>query len=273
MTMTKAIERITPCMLAPEVARKKYEQMRLPPSPDIGVFVQYYWGAVWNLRGCEPYVHESLPDPCMHMVFEPGWSRVVGVTSGKFRVQLEKDGRIFGICFKPGAFYPLVKTPMVAYTDRTFLVSDVFGEAGAALRDSILATEEDHERLRIAEAFLREILTPPDENDRLIRTAVDLIIDDPDITKVNDLVERTGVNKRKLQRLFIQYVGVSPKAVIQRYRLNDAADHLLTRPATNATRVAVEYGYFDQSHFIKDFKQIVGQTPSRFAKGSGAAGF
>jgi AraC-like DNA-binding protein len=271
--MTQAIERITPCMLEPEVARKKYEQMRLPPAPDVGVFVQYYWGAVWNLHGCEPYVHESLPDPCMHMVFEAGWSRVVGVTSGKFRVQLENDGRIFGICFKPGAFYPLVNTPMAAYTDRTFLVNDVFGEAGAALRDSILATGEDRERVRIAEAFLREHLPQPDEHDRLIRTAVDLIIDDGDIAKVDDLVERTGVTKRTLQRLFSQYVGVSPKAVIQRYRLNDAADHLLTHPTTEVTRVAVEYGYFDQSHFIRDFKEVVGETPRRFAKGSGATNF
>jgi AraC-like DNA-binding protein len=271
--MTQAIERITPCMLEPEVARKKYEQMRLPPSPDVGVFVQYYWGAVWNLHGCEPYVHESLPDPCMHMVFEAGWSRVVGVTSGKFRVQLENDGRIFGICFKPGAFYPLVRTAMAAYTDRTFLVSDVFGEAGAALRDSILSTAEDSERVRIAEVFLRQHLPHPDENDRLIRTTVDLIIDNPDIVKVADLVERTRVNKRQLQRLFSQYVGVSPKAVIQRYRLNDAADHLLTHPTTDVTRVAVEYGYFDQSHFIRDFKETVGETPSRFAKGTRAADF
>lgn len=271
--MTQAIERITPCMLEPEVARKKYEQMRLPPSPDVGVVVQYYWGAMWNLHGCEPYVHESLPDPCMHMVFEAGWSRVVGVTSGKFRVQLENDGRIFGICFKPGAFYPLVKTPMAAYTDKTFLVSDVFGEAGAALRDSILAADADTERVQIAEAFLRDSLPQLDENDRLIRTVVDMIIDDGDIVKVDDLVERTGINKRKLQRLFSQYVGVSPKAVIQRYRLNDAADHLLTRPEADATRVAVEYGYFDQSHFIRDFKETVGKTPSRFAKGAAVADF
>ncbi len=271
--MTEAIDRITPCMLEPEVARTKYEQMRLPPSPDVGMFVQYYWGAVWNLRGCEPYVHESLPDPCMHMVFEAGWSRVVGVTSGKFRVQLENEGRIFGICFKPGAFYPLVRLPMSPYTDRTFLVSDVFGEAGAALRDAILSADADAERVRIAEAFLRERLPQPDEDDRLIRTAVDLIIDDHDIAKVDDLVARTGVNKRKLQRVFSQYVGVSPKAVIQRYRLNDAADHLLTRPATDATRVAVEYGYFDQSHFIRDFKETVGKTPGRFAKRVGAASF
>lgn len=266
--MTQAIDRITPCMLEPETARKKYEQMRLPASPEVGVFAQYYWGAVWNLRGHEPYVHEALPDPCMHMVFEAGWSRVVGVTSGKFRVQLENDGRIFGICFKPGAFYPLVRTSMSDYTDKTFLVSDVFGEAGAALRDAILSADEDAERVRIAEAFLRERLPEPDENDRLIRTAVDLIIEDRDLTKVDDLVERLSVNKRKLQRLFSQYVGVSPKAVIQRYRLNDAADHLLKRPATDATRVAVEYGYFDQSHFIKDFKEAVGKTPSRFARGA-----
>lgn len=271
--MTQAIERITPCMLEPEVARKKYEQMRLPPSPDVGVLVQYYWGAVWNLRGCEPYVHESLPDPCMHMVFESGWSRVVGVTSGKFRVQLENEGRIFGICFKPGAFYPLVKMSMAAYTDRTFLVSDVFGEVGAVLCDSILSAQDDIERVRIAEAFLRESLPQLDEDDRLTRTAVDMIIDDCDITKVDDLVNRTGLNKRKLQRLFSQYVGVSPKAVIQRYRLNDAADHLLTHPATDATRVAVEYGYFDQSHFIRDFKETVGKTPSRFAKGTRVADF
>jgi AraC-like DNA-binding protein len=74
------------------------------------------------------------------------------------------------------------------------------------------------------------------------------------------------MGKRTLQRLFSQYVGVSPKWVIKRYRLHEAADQLGAGEVVDWAKLAVDLGYFDQAHFIKDFKTIVGQTPAEYAK-------
>jgi len=69
-----------------------------------------------------------------------------------------------------------------------------------------------------------------------------------------------------LQRLFSQYVGVSPKWVIQRYRLHEVAERLADDKAVDCTEMALDLVYFDQAHFIKDFKAIVGWTPAEYAK-------
>jgi methylphosphotriester-DNA--protein-cysteine methyltransferase len=69
-----------------------------------------------------------------------------------------------------------------------------------------------------------------------------------------------------LQRIFSQYVGVSPKWVIMRYRQQEAAEHMATGEITSWPKLALELGDFDQAHFIKDFKLIVGQTSAEYAR-------
>lgn len=74
------------------------------------------------------------------------------------------------------------------------------------------------------------------------------------------------VSKRTLQRIFSQYVGVGPKWVIKRYRLHEAADQLAGGNVVDWPRLALDLGYFDQAHFIKDFKAMVGRTPTEYAR-------
>jgi AraC-like DNA-binding protein len=80
------------------------------------------------------------------------------------------------------------------------------------------------------------------------------------------VVSRLHISKRTMQRLFSQYVGVSPKWVIKRYRLHDAAEQVASGSIEDWARLAAELGYFDQAHFIKDFKKLVGQTPGEYAR-------
>ena len=86
---------------------------------------------------------------------------------------------------------------------------------------------------------------------------------DRGIVRVEQLVDLAGIRQRALQRLFREYVGVSPKWVIQRYRLFEAAERLASGESEGA-RVAHELGYFDQAHFIRDFKAMVGRSPTAF---------
>jgi AraC-like DNA-binding protein len=120
------------------------------------------------------------------------------------------------------------------------------------------------------EQFLRGRLPERDENVDLINQIVDRIIADPTIHKVDALADQFHLGKRTLQRLFSQYVGVSPKWVIMRYRLQEAAEQLAGGAVASWPKLALDLGYFDQAHFIKDFKLIVGQTPMEYARNLGA---
>lgn len=78
-------------------------------------------------------------------------------------------------------------------------------------------------------------------------------INDRSITRVEHLTEQFDINARALQRLFDRYVGVSPKWVIHRYRLQEAT-------------LSQELGFYDQAHFIKPFKALIDITPNAYAK-------
>ena len=76
-------------------------------------------------------------------------------------------------------------------------------------------------------------------------------------------------DSRSLQRTFNKYVGVSPKWVIRRYRLQEAAEALACGHAESMRDLALRLGYFDQAHFIRDFKAVVGKTPHAYAREDG----
>ncbi len=249
-----------------KAGEKKFQLSRHLPAQDLRFFVEHYWIVSWDLRGQEPYVQETLPYPCIHLVIEKDQSRVYGVETGKFARLLENKGRVFGIKFKPGAFYPFVKSPVSQFTNASISFWDAFGVDSKALEEALLSREDEGEMIELAEKFLRERLPEQDKNVGIINEIVDCIIAHREITKVDDVVSWLNINKRTLQRLFRQYVGVSPKWVIKRYRLHEVAERLVDGEALDWPRMVLELGYSDQAHFIKDFKAIVGRTPAEYAK-------
>src|SRR5262249_47235608 len=118
----------------------------------------------------------------------------------------------------------------------------------------------------VAERFLRARRPDPDANVRHVNELVYAVANDHSILRVDDLVDRFGVNKRTLQRLFARYAGVSPKWVIQRYRLHEAAERLAAGGETNQATLAVQLGYSDQAHFVRDFKAIIGVSPAAYMR-------
>src|SRR6185295_15646109 len=185
-----------------------------------------YWIIEWDLRGQAPYEQEVIPYPCVNLVFEQDQSRIYGVVTGKSTHRLEDKGRVFGVKFKPGGFYPFVKWSISRLTDASIGFEEVFGSDGKALGTTILSQADAGKQIELVEYFLRERMPAPDEQVALINRIVDRIIADRAITRVDDLVSRFNFSKRTLQRIFSQYVGVSPKWVIKRYRLHEAAEQL-----------------------------------------------
>lgn len=239
---------------------------RYHPSPHLEFFVEHYWIVRWDLRGKGPYLQETLPHPSIHIVFGPGDSRIVGIVRGRFSILLKDKGGVFGIKFLPGAFYPFLESPVSRITDKVLRIDDVFDVDVRLLENAIMSQQDDWKMIEIAEDFLRWRLPERDENVPAVRRIVDLIMNEPEITRVDDVARRLGLNKRAVQRLFSKYVGVSPKWVIKRYRLNEAAEQLASGRAADLSRIAVDLGYFDQAHFIKDFKSIVGKSPAEYAR-------
>ncbi|WP_274654488.1 helix-turn-helix domain-containing protein [Paenibacillus humicola] len=236
-------------------------------SGELDDYVEHYWIVNWDLRGREPYLSENLPHPSVHLVVEPGVCRVVGIVKEKFSFELSGRGFVFGVKFRPGAFYPLTGVPVRSFTGRSIAAVEVFGPETAEWEAAVRAAESDSARIALAERFLRGRLPRErDETAGLVRTIVDVVAADRTIATVDAAAQRFRLSTRMLQRMFGKYVGISPKWVIGRYRLLEAADRLAEGQSVDWAQLAARLGYYDQSHLIKDFKSIVGLSPEEYIR-------
>jgi len=245
---------------------QRVEHVRYHAAPDLAPYVEHFWVVGWDLRGLPSHRVETLPHPSIHLVFERGvGARIAGVARGKFSTVLEGYGGVFAAKFRPGGFYPFVRSPMLRFTDSTVSLGSVWGQDGNGLERAVLALTDDDARVEVVERFLRDRGPNEDEHATLATAIVDAIAADREILTMGDVARRFGMSPRTLQRLFARYVGVNPKWVIQRYRLHEASERLAQKPANQAA-LALELGYADQSHFVKDFKATVGTSPAAYAR-------
>jgi AraC-like DNA-binding protein len=253
-------------ILNPTAASLNFALMRYEPCAELAALVERYWVVRWDLRGKEAYVSETLPHPCVNVVFEPGFgARAWGVHNERFGRRLEGRGQVFGVKFRPGGFRPFFGRPVAELTDRSLPVGEVFGPDAEDLCSTVLATEVDRAQIDLVERFLRERLPEPDRSVELAGDAVRTVLEDTSIKTVEDLVERVGRSARTLQRLFREYVGVTPKWVIRRHRLQQAAERAAQGRRVDWARLSVDLGYFDQSHLIKEFRRQIGASPTEYA--------
>ncbi len=230
-------------------------------SEDLAPFIEHYWIVRWNLA--EPQTAETLPHPSVHMVLEKDRSEIVGVMRGRFSRKLEGVGRVIGTKFRPGAFRAFVDRPVTSFTDRRWPLRDVFDDR---FTSEALSHDEDSAAIAVIETFLRSLRPTFTDSMDLAGRITARIAEDRNLKKVDQLVDEFRMSARQLQRLFREHVGVTPKWVIQRYRLIEAAEQLASGPPRDFATFALDLGYADQAHFIRDFRKIVGRPPAGYAK-------
>jgi AraC-like DNA-binding protein len=252
-------------ILTTAAAGQGYHHERYHPSSDLEEYVEHYWVIEWDVAS--PTRVETLPHPSVHLIFERGGrSRIRGASRAKFSRLLTGQGAVFAVKFTPGGFQPFARGAISRFTDAIVSLRRVFGPAGPELERAVLAETTSLGRIAIVEGFLRTRRPAPDDNVRRTTEIVAMAASDRGILKVDDLVDHFGMNKRALQRLFERYVGVSPKWVIQRYRLHEAAERLAADGPAGHAVLAVQLGYSDQAHFVRDFKAVVGVSPAAYAR-------
>ncbi|ANE46888.1 AraC family transcriptional regulator [Paenibacillus swuensis] len=245
---------------------RNFRLMRYTPSEEVGRFVMHYWTVSWNLEGQPPYEQHVVPNPCVNLVVERGRTAVYGPGKEKFAYHLAGQGRVFGVKFKPGGFYPFTRKSVSGLSDEPQSVKEVLGIDAIDLEQIILNDPSEESMVRKMENLLIHKLPPWDETVEHITNIVEIVARSREVTRVDTLCETVHMNVRTLQRLFEQYVGVSPKWVIQLYRLQNAAEQLERDVLIDWISVAADLGYYDQSHFIKDFRTVIGQTPEEYMR-------
>ncbi len=129
----------------------------------------------------------------------------------------------------------------------------------------MLAEADDTARTRLLDAALQLLAHDPEPAYLDLLGTLAEMMHDRTLTTVHAVADRAGLTNRSLQRLFRHYLGVPPKWALRRYRLQDAAALIDSGDAGELRTLAGELGWFDQSHFSRDFRAAVGLTPTAYA--------
>lgn len=253
-------------VLHPGLNQGAFQHHRQLPSPALQGLIEHYWHVSWDLRGQPAQAQATLAHPNVHLVLEHGQARIYGVQQGRFVRQLDGRDQVFGIKFKPGGFYPFYQRPVATLLDQTMDVAACLGATGTDLASQLLACAGFETLCRVADTFLLQHLPAEDPQVAHVNRLLAHIAQASHIVAVADVLDISGLNLRGLQRLFQKYVGISPKWVIQRYRLHEAIAQVQAGKTLSWSALALALGYFDQAHFGRDFRQLVGMAPGEYEK-------
>jgi AraC-like DNA-binding protein len=239
-----------------------------PPCAPLRSHVACYW----TLRGDEAPGHRVLPDGCMDLLFDLSGAlraapTLVGTMSQALLVPAVARVELLGVRFRPGEAFAFVGVPAGEAKDQVLPLVDALGPLAAALSDELSAARDTPARLAALDrrlTALRDRARPPDPR---VRRAVARILGSPAEARVAWLARELGIGERQLERTFVERVGLGPKALARVARLQA----LLPRLAGAGTHVpwaalALDLGYADQAHLIREVKRLSGVTPTELAR-------
>lgn len=245
---------------------------RLAPSPDLADHVRRYWLPVWSLPPGEATVQRVLQYPVCLIVVARDYDILVGPTTGLSTTELAGEGWAVGTMLHPAAGALVARRPVDQLTDTTVPLTDAAGIDGARLADDVRrvvgdAADDPEVRMRAVLLVEQALRALPDvgSEGRLVNAIVEYVEGDSEVQRVSQVCEKFAISERSLQRLTARRIGLTPKWLIQRRRLHEAAERLRGPEPPDLARVAVDLGYSDQAHFTRDFRTVTGLTPGEFA--------
>ncbi|TAF31529.1 MAG: AraC family transcriptional regulator [Cytophagales bacterium] len=249
------------------------------PSLELAEFVLCYW----NLEGDQastPSQNTIVPDGTMKLIFHyadtykhhphEGASVVlpksflIGQLTRPYVVEPLGLTGSFVVRFHPNGFFPFTTIPIKDMENTAVPLSQLFGEEGVEIGEKILNAQDTNERIYLIEAFLLKRLADKSAIDFVVKATIETILEANGKFTVQEFSQKMNINRRQLTRKISSAIGLSPKQLAKTIRIQTALKALLAKNTTSLTSLAYENDYFDQAHFIKDFKEFTGITPKDF---------
>jgi AraC-like DNA-binding protein len=249
------------------------------PNSDLESLVKCYWTLESESEDF-PEKQTIVPDGCMEMIFHCGdlyrqYTKeetsiiqprcfVIGQLSRPIEIEPMGQTSIFSVRFHPNGFSPFTTKPIKEMENTAIPLEELFVKEGLEIEHKVLNAASTSERKKAVEKFLYSRLTNKENVDRIIKSTVDTILTGNGQLSIVELSKQLNINRRQLERKFASSIGLSPKQLSKTVRLQVALKLLLNKNYTSLTALAYENEYYDQAHFIKDFKDLTGFTPREF---------
>jgi hypothetical protein len=256
----------------------KYQTFQ--PHPDLASLISCYWTLEVPAEN-DAKKQRIIPDGTIEMAFILGddikrytaehefilqpRAMVLGQTIEPFYIEPTGYVNTFAIRFYPYGFANFVTVPIKELANKETPIGLLFGEKNAKeLEQKIILATDVKQRISIIENFLIERLNDKSTIDNIVKTTVDALLSTNGNAPIKTILKGDLSKRRQLERKFVKQIGISPKQLGKVIRLQTALKMLLDEKTENLTSIAYESAYYDQAHFIKDFKEFTGTNPKEF---------
>jgi len=236
------------------------------PHPNLQPYIYCYW----QLKTIKPLQHafnyRVVADGCIDIYFEPGnatESFIMGFCKKFTEFPLENNFEYIGIRFLPTMFPQLFKTNASELSNRYELLANVVPGTAAYI------AKHFHKQQRIATVqnlldkyFIDVVNNTAMDDDARLYEAIDTILKNYGVLNIETDID-TGISARQLRRLFQYYIGDSTKSFCKVVRFQNILRAKPSRQSLRKNKLFFDAGYYDQNHFIKEFKNFYGVTPSK----------
>ena len=254
------------------------------PAPHLRAFVECYY--VWEngLSLAQPMTVESPPNGYGSLVFNYGdpyrlqtqknGTKVVptsflsGQSTRSYQLQLQGQIGMIGAVFRPAGLNSLFGLPMYEFADERIDLTAVLGDGIRTIQERIIEPNSAIGRIRLLEAFLSNQMTRTNAVTDRTDYVANLIVDQRGIININELMDELYVCRRQFERKFLTKVGVSPKYYARIRRIGYLCAQLANKHwnVDDWHDVIYRAGYYDQSHFIREFTGFTGRIPSLYVR-------
>lgn len=247
------------------------------PHSNLESIIKFYWTLEVPFDQ-KNQKQKIVPDGCIEMIFNFGDkikrytsqnefiiqsnAMVMGQRTKSFDILPIGNVDTFAICFYPLGFANFVKTPLDKLVDKEAPISDLFGKSVACeLEKQITQAKDTQKRIDIIETFFLKRINEKNTVSNIVKSTVDALFTANGTIPIHVLLKDTLSKRRQIERHFRKQIGISPKQLSRAIRLQTTLNILLNKKSQTLTDIAYESDYFDQNHFIKDFKELVGILP------------
>lgn len=251
------------------------------PSPPLSDFVDLFWS--YEGHGPPRAKERCLPTGTMELVVDLREDElrvydgrdheqfrsfrtalICGAHSVPFVIDTASQASIMGVHFKPGGAFPFFKLPAEELRNAHLSLETLWGAKAVELRDRLLEAETPEARFRVLERALlarafRSLTRHP-----AVAFALKKFGDVPHSRTVSDVSDRTGLSRRRFIRVFSEEVGLTPKRFCRVRRFQEALRLIEGEQRLDWGEIALGCGYFDQAHFIRDFRAFSGLAPTAY---------
>lgn len=251
------------------------------PRPPLSEFVDLFW----SYEGYNPpHVRERvIPTGTMQLIFNLcadeirvydrhdhhrfqsfGGSLISGAHSQFVVIDTASQTSTVGVHFRPGGAYPFLGLPAGELRDADVPLESLWGAKALELRDQLLEAKTPEARFRVLERALLARVAYPLAHHPAVAFALKEFQSAPHTLTVKETTERIGLSQRRFIQLFRDEVGLTPKLFCRIQRFQEAIHLIGSRRCVELAEVALGCGYFDQAHFVHDFRAFSGTTPTAY---------